>query len=161
MPKGSTKPSAGEEAIDGRQAPALDSVPGHRELVHYALAASGADSHSSATAAATALRALFVELEPLLGERAMRALYGRSLYLARTSFSPAVGMPVNGEDVFQPLLRNLAAREPSDAHEASETLLVMFSDLLITFLGEPIALQALRSAWGGTGEKRATRGQPE
>lgn len=167
MPDESARYALGEGATSqegGARASSADSSPRRRDIVAQALAVGPneeADANAAAKATVAALQALFRELEPLLGSRAMRALYGRSLYLARSSFVQPVGLPDTGQHFLDPLLADLASRSLEDARQVSETLLITFSDLLITFLGEPIALRALRSAWGGTATSVATRDKPE
>lgn len=168
MPEGSARRGMDAGAIDGQDAKAPASHPGsgswRQDIIRQALAAEAnneADAKAAAKATVAALQSLFAELEPLLGGRAMRALYGRSLYLARSSFAEPLGMPIAGQHFLEPLHTDLASRKPEDARQASETLLVTFSDLLITFLGESIALRALRSAWGGTAMTTATRDKAE
>lgn len=171
MPDESVECTLGEGATgqEGElRATGVDSGTWRQDIIRQALAVGSNDEADAAAAAAAAakamvgaLQALFEKLEPLLGSRAMRALYGRSLYLARSSFSQPVGLPDNGQHFLDPLLADLASRNLENARQASETLLVTFSDLLITFLGEPIALRALRSAWGGTATTVATRDKPE
>jgi len=167
MPNESARYALSEGAISQEgeaRAESADSSPWGQDIIRQALAVGPneeADAHAAAKATVGALQALFRELEPLLGSRAMRALYGRSLYLARSSFAQRVGMPDTAQHFLDPLLADLASRSLEDARQASETLLITFSDLLITFLGEPIALRALRSAWGGTATSVATRDKPE
>lgn len=121
------------------------------EIIQHAIAqcaVEGADADTVAAATARVLRLLFAELDPLVGTQAVRALYGRSLYLTRSSFewvSPAAVEA--GGDVLANLQRQLASRDAADTRRAGTTVLQTFADLLISLIGEPLTYRMLRSAW--------------
>ncbi len=123
-----------------------------QEIIQHALAeghADDADANTVAVATARALRLLFAELEPLIGGHAVRALYVRSLHLARSSFGrPDPAEPEPRSEMLTALQQNLAARVPADARRAGETLLNTSADLLVSLIGEPLTHRLLLSAWG-------------
>lgn len=165
MPKGTTAdPAPTGTSVVPLQPASPVSEHWQRAAVQEALANSlehPADAKMVATAAVNVLQALFDEMERLLGHGAMRALFGRSLYLARASFPRPLAVPADGQGFLDPLNAELARRATQDAQDAAEALLVTFTELLTTFLGEPIAKRCLRSAWDGTATAVATRDKPK
>ncbi len=109
----------------------------------------GADSEIVAAATVRALTLLLAELKPLVGELALRALYVRSLHLARSSFErPGAGDPEYPDELLAPLHRDLVARAPAEALGAAEALLLALVDLLVSLIGEPLTDRLLHKAWG-------------
>lgn len=182
MPKGFAKPSEFDVRVTSRPVTASaahpDVVPqavpkgdiGFRvwlratirsRLLEGAADAGNGSAQATAHMTVAALRSLFAELDPLLGRRAAHALYGRSLYLARAAFARPGVLAEHEQPLLDRLQADLGSRSHDDACLAAELLLMTFSDLLVTFLGEPIALRALRSAWGRTAAAEATRDTPE
>lgn len=108
-----------------------------------------ADSKVLATATVDALTALSTELKALVGELAWRALYVRSLHLARSSFArPDVGDLQSSSDLLAALQEDLLTRSPVEARSAATALLHALADLLVSLIGEPLTLRLLRKAWG-------------
>ena len=122
------------------------------EMIQSALsegAAEGADSTIVAGAAIRALTSLIAELKPLVGELAMRALYVRSLHLARASFErPSAAEPGSPDELLAPLHRDLMSRAPADAQGAAKALLLALADLLVSLIGEPLTNRLMHKAWG-------------
>jgi len=122
------------------------------EMIRSALgggAAEGADSKTVAGATVLALTSLLAELKPLVGELAARALYVRSLHLARSSFDrPSAADLESPNELLAPLHRDLLLRAPADARGAAEALLLALADLLISLIGEPLTDRLLHKAWG-------------
>lgn len=121
------------------------------EIIQKALAeraAKEADSATIAEATVHALRLLQAELDPLVGAKAVHALFARSLHLARASvgalFPPAAEPRI---DILTDLHDALVSRTPADARQAGEAMLLTFADLLISLIGEPLTYRLLRSAW--------------
>lgn len=123
-----------------------------REMVQSALdkgAGDNADSQAVAAATFSALTALLAEIKPLVGELAWRALYVRSLHLARSSFvRPEVGDLATSGDLLAVLNQDLLSRVPTEARVAAESLLLALADLLASLIGEPLTDRLLRKAWG-------------
>ena len=122
-----------------------------REVIQHALgsaAAEGADARDVASGTVGAVKGLLAELQPLVGELAARALYGRALHLAKSSFDrpAAAGEPV--ADLLGALQQDLAARSASDARAAAGALLHAFADLLTSLIGLSLTNRILRTAWG-------------
>ena len=122
------------------------------ELIQSALgegAAEGADSKAVAGGAVRALTLLLKELQPLVGELALRALYVRSLHLARSSFErPSAGDLERPDELLAPLHRDLVSRAPGEARGAAQALLLALANLLVSLIGEPLTDRLLHKAWG-------------
>ncbi len=107
-----------------------------------------ADSPDIAAAAIGALNRFVEQLQPLVGELAWRALYVRSLHLARSSFTKPDPDPTSPADLLAPLLKDLSTRTPAEARVAAEALLHALADLLVSLIGEPLTVRLLHKAWG-------------
>jgi|ERR1039457_1535097 hypothetical protein len=111
--------------------------------------AKDADAGVVASATVRAMSLLLGELQPLVGELATRALYARSLHLARSSFQrPASGEASTRDDLLAPLHQDLTSRAPADAKRAGNALLHSFVDLLVSLIGKSLTHRMLRTAWG-------------
>jgi len=121
------------------------------EIVRSALgdpATEDADSQHVATQTVGALTLLLRELKPLMGDLAVRALYVRSLHLARSSFDRPGAVELESLDqLLTPLHRDLASRPPVQARGAAEALLLSLADLLASLIGEPLTARLLHKAW--------------
>jgi hypothetical protein len=89
-------------------------------------------------------------LEPVFGRRGVYVIFRRSLYLASKDFA-LLALNEDTEDN-SALLANLNARLASQdtenaATEASYILLVTFTELLTTLIGEPLTERLLHSVW--------------
>lgn len=122
------------------------------EMIQGALgegAAEGADSEAVAGAAVLALTLLLAQLRPLVGEIALRALYVRSLHLARSSFDrPNEADLESPERLLAHLHQDLVSRSAVEARDAAEALLLALANLLVSLIGEPLTDRLLHKAWG-------------
>ena len=105
------------------------------------------NSPTLANATVSALSLLFAELKPLIGMLALRALYVRSLHLARASFERPGADLESLDELLAHLHRDLAAREPAQARSASQALLLALADLLVSLIGEHLTDRMLHKAW--------------
>lgn len=90
------------------------------------------------------------ELIPLVGEDGFAMLYGRSLYLTKKTFPwlPDGQTKLQNNSPFLLLKASLEKQDTADAATASQALLMTFTDLLATLIGEPLTIGILRAAWG-------------
>ncbi|MEO7852585.1 MAG: hypothetical protein ABIR94_10090 [Rubrivivax sp.] len=121
------------------------------ELIQGALgagAAAGANSEAVAGAAVLALTLLHAQLRPLVGEIALRALYVRSLHLARSSFErPSEADLESSDGLLASLRQDLVSRSAAEARGAAEALLLALANLLVSLIGEPLTDRLLHKAW--------------
>lgn len=92
---------------------------------------------------------LRIELTSLISEDGFRSVFERSLFLTSRKFAWL------GADQSSPAasslygLRTMLAQQTrSEAREASTALLLNFSDLVASLIGERLTIDILRSAWG-------------
>lgn len=86
----------------------------------------------------------------IVGEGGFNALYEKSLHQVQSQFTwLRVNTPLQiNEHQFNYLHTSLSAQQPAHAHEASTVLLITFTDLLASLIGEQLTISILRSAWG-------------
>jgi hypothetical protein len=111
--------------------------------------AAGSDPASVAAALAGLYGALARHLEPLMGTRAVRAIYGRSVALA-ASEAPwiAAGAGVqNGGGPVETLRGCLEHQDSLAATDGVRILLVTFVELLARLVGEGLTARLLAQAW--------------
>jgi hypothetical protein len=88
---------------------------------------------------------LNARLSALLGSAGVQALFVRSAKLAQAEFACLATVAV--PDGLTNLGACLQALKPADATEVAATLFGTFIDLIITFIGERLAVVVLRTAW--------------
>ena len=124
-----------------------------QRIVDFALAkgseGNGRDVESVAEVTSRALKALLAELQSVVGQLAARALYVRSLHLARSSFvRPDISSDAETIDALLLLLRqDLDARDEPEATRAAGALLHALIELLVSLIGEHLTYRMLRTAW--------------
>ncbi len=92
------------------------------------------------------------EIISVVGEAGFVSLYERSVHLAQstfpwlpTSFSPL--QPAHSHR-FAELGVRLADQTPAHARAAHSLLLTIFTDILVSLIGEQLTSSILRTAWG-------------
>lgn len=90
------------------------------------------------------------QLISIIGEGGFSSLYDRSLYLTRAAFPwLAAGKPLHSIDSrFSELKVSLAKSGTTEASKASHMLILKFTDILASLIGEPLTIDILGSAWG-------------
>lgn len=110
-------------------------------------------ARQAGSAAAAAVR-LWVQLAnkivTIVGEGGFNAIYARSIILAHKRFSWLVvrAAPPPVDSRFAELKTSLEGRPPAQANEANIFLLITFTDILVSLIGEQLTITILRSAWG-------------
>jgi hypothetical protein len=144
----------------GRAAGSLHQL-GLRALVHRAGEAPGG------AALATAARLTFDELAcvlvPLIGQIGMDALVGRAVHLARREYPwLADSGTVEGADgPFVRVSKSLEHQDSALAIRAAAAVLAHFTGLLVTMIGESLAVRLMRQAWPDSFSDAADRRQCE
>lgn len=124
-----------------------------REAIRGTLARSVGDSlDASAIAEATlgAWRQVADRLAPVIGARGVDALFSRSLHVTSKTFPWLAAMAGNDGSsavLLTSLKARLAGQEPAAAAEASHALLVNFTELLATLIGESLTDRLLAPVW--------------
>ena len=126
-----------------------------RQAIRRTLAQRQGD-RAGAGAIASATQDLWREvgacLAPMIGARGVDALFSRSLHLT-TRVLPWLGKPGEyreGVGDLAGFTARLEGCDPLRAAEASEALLVTFTDLLATMIGSSLAEHLLEPVWAAT-----------
>ena len=95
-----------------------------------------------------------------VGVGGFNSLYARSVYLAQSTFSwLRDGSPASETDHrFAELKTSLDGQIPAIAREANCLLLITFTDILASLIGEHLTASILRSAWSDDASDKAGRG---
>jgi hypothetical protein len=107
------------------------------------------DAHTTAEAMAATWRLVAVQLAPVIGARGLDVLFSRALQQTTAAFPwLAVAVDRGGSDSPLPsLMLCLAGQHTVTAEEASYTLLLTFTNLLSTLIGEPLTERLLAPVW--------------
>jgi hypothetical protein len=112
-------------------------------------AGEGCDAPTMAEITVNVCRDVAARLVVVLGQRGVDVLFRRSIHLSSAQFSWLAMREENGADdvVLVRLGEVLARQEVTVAAEASYTLLVTFTELLATLIGESLTETLLSSVW--------------
>jgi len=85
----------------------------------------------------------------IVGEGGFSALYLRSAFLASSKFPwlATTSLSPQIDDRFAELRTSLEGQTPEQASAANSHLLINFSDILASLIGEELTTRILRSAW--------------
>ena len=85
----------------------------------------------------------------VIGEDGFNSLYSRSVYLTQMTFPwiPPCALLTPMDQRFAELKMSLAGQTPALAHEANSQLLITFTDILASLIGEELTIGILRLAW--------------
>ncbi|MGZ4979775.1 MAG: hypothetical protein ACXV8O_21815 [Methylobacter sp.] len=95
----------------------------------------------------------------VVGEGGFNSLYARSVFLAQSTFSwlEAGSLPALSDDRFAELKMSFEGQTPEQVGEANSLLLITFTDILASLIGEQLTTSILRSAWGFDASDRADK----
>jgi len=90
------------------------------------------------------------EVISIVGEGGFGSLYARSVFLAQTAFPwlAPISVKPQTDHRFAELRMSLEAQTPAQASEANVLLLITFTDILASLIGEQLTSNILHSAWG-------------
>lgn len=92
---------------------------------------------------------LRIELTFLVSEEGFRSIFDRSVFLTSQKFTwLAAQQPLQATSSLADLETRLARQEFTEVRAASTALLLNFSDLMASLIGEVLTIDILRSAWG-------------
>jgi hypothetical protein len=118
-----------------------------RTLAHTAGCASDASVIAEGTLGIW--RQVAARLAPVIGARGVDVLFSRALHVTSRAL-PWLALPGEGGDsaaVLASLKARLAGREAAEAAESGSALLVTFTELLATLIGEPLTERLLGTVW--------------
>lgn len=92
----------------------------------------------------------------IIGVAGFDSLYARSVLLCQPKFPwlGAKAVASSGIHRFAELRTNFEGQWPAQAVAANSLLLITFTDILATLIGEQLTTRILRSAWGDDLKKR-------
>jgi hypothetical protein len=107
------------------------------------------EADATAEATAAAWRLVAVQLAPVIGARGLDVLFSRALHQTSAGFPwLVVAVDRGGSDSPLPsLMASLTGQHASTAAEASYTLLLTFTELLATLIGESLTTRLLAPVW--------------
>ena len=96
----------------------------------------------------------------IVGEGGFNALYARSVFLAQPTFPwlAAGSSSPQSDNRFAELKINLEGQTPAQAIAANRLLLITFTDILASLIGEPLTTRVVRSAWGNDDQTKSQHG---
>lgn len=86
----------------------------------------------------------------VVGEGGFNSLYARSVFLTQPTFPwlAASLLSPQTDHRFAELKTSFEGQTPAQASEANSLLLITFTDILASLIGERLTTSILRSAWG-------------
>ncbi|MFU8789213.1 MAG: hypothetical protein ACNA7G_09285 [Methylobacter sp.] len=91
-----------------------------------------------------------IQLVSIVGEGGFESLYARSVFLTQSTYpwlsAGSASSPPHQR--FALLKTSLEQQTPAQASEANHLLLITFTDILVSLIGEQLTTSILRSAWG-------------
>ena len=92
----------------------------------------------------------------IIGEDGFNSLYGRSVFQTRITFPwlASGALPPQADQRFAGLKMSLEGQTPEQANAANSLLLITFTDILASLIGEDLTIRILRSAWGDDASER-------
>jgi len=99
------------------------------------------------------------QILPIVGEGGFNSLYARSVFLTQATFPWfVVDSPSSGtEHRFAELKRCLHRQTPTQASAANRLLLITFTDILASLIGEQLTTRILRAAWRNHTSEKADK----
>jgi hypothetical protein len=125
----------------------MDHEAMRRTLAQYA--GEAPDACAIAEATLNIWRQVATRLTPVIGVRGVDALFSRSLHVTSKAFPwlSMAGNDGNSNTLLASLKVRLASQETAAAAEASDALLVTFTELLATLIGESLTDRLLAPVW--------------
>jgi hypothetical protein len=121
-------------------------VPRHQII--ESLTARSADNVADASVSLWAQMA--AQIISIVGEGGFNSLYARSVHLTQSTcpWLTVSSLPPQTDHRFANLKLNFESQTPAQAREANRLLLLTFTDILASLIGEQLTTRILRSAWG-------------
>ncbi|MDD4963503.1 MAG: hypothetical protein PHI11_06245 [Gallionella sp.] len=91
--------------------------------------------------------AVATQIISIVGEGGFNSLYTRSVFLVQPTYA-WLEDELPADERFVALKRCAAQQTPAQVCAANSLLLITFTDILATLIGELLTTQILRSAWG-------------
>lgn len=112
-----------------------------------------------ADAAITLWELMATQIISIVGEGGFNSLYARSVFHTQATFPWLATdlLPPHADHRFAELKMSLEGQSPAQASGANTLLLITFTDILASLIGEQLTSSILRSAWGNDAANRADK----
>lgn len=92
---------------------------------------------------------LATQLVLIIGDSGFSSIYARSVFMCHASYPWLKGSALSpyGKHRFAELKSSLQGQRPEEASAANRLLLIRFTDILASLIGELLTERILRSAW--------------
>lgn len=99
---------------------------------------------------------LAAQIISIVGEDGFNSLYARSVFISQATFPwlAAGSVTAHNGQRFDELKMSFKGRAPAQASAASSLLLITFTDILSSLIGEQLAARILHSAWSDAASDR-------
>ncbi len=106
--------------------------------------------HTEVDAAIDLWGQMATQIIALVGEDGFNSLYARSVFLTQSAFPWLAASPLSPKSDcrFANLKTSLDGQTAAQAVKASSFLLLTFTDILASLIGEQLTASVLRTAWG-------------
>jgi hypothetical protein len=96
----------------------------------------------------------------IVGDDGFSSLYARSVFLTQPTFPwlVASSLPSQTDHRFAELKMHLEGQTPAQTSAANSLLLITFTDILASLIGEELTTSILRSAWDNDASSRTGKG---
>lgn len=93
----------------------------------------------------------------IVGEGGFNALFARSVFLTQSAFPwiAACALSPQADHRFAQLKTCLEAQAPTQASAANSLLLITFTDILVSLIGDQLTANILHTAWGSVASDTA------
>lgn len=121
-----------------------------RKTIRITLARRAGEAPDASTVAAATLniwQLMAAKLEPVIGATGVEVLFVRALHLTSAAFPWLVIAETQSAALLAGVKTQLAEQEINAATEAASTLLVTFTELLSTLIGESLTERLLAPVW--------------
>ena len=107
-------------------------------------------SAQDASASIQLWHTMATQIISVVGQGGFQSLYSRSIFLTQRTYPWITHLPAGlTTDLSFPTLKAcLEERDPTQAHEANTLLMLTFTDLLASLIGEQLTVKLLKAAWG-------------
>lgn len=100
---------------------------------------------------------LAIQIVSIVGDGGFNSLYERSVFLTQAAFPwlEAASQPPQTDHRFAQLKMSFEGKTPAQTSAANSLLLITFTDILSSLIGEQLTARILRSAWGDDASDKA------
>jgi hypothetical protein len=115
------------------------------------------ETEKVADAAISLWEQIAIQIISIVGEGGFNSLYTRSIYLTQSIFPWLAAVPLSPQTDcrFAELKMSLEGQTPAQVRAANSLLLITFTDILASLIGEELTSSILRSAWGNNASDKA------